>query len=177
MKPTDDPKEIFLTQGRVAIVDDEDYKQVSQYKWCTSKQPNGRFYAIRNISYKETNGKHKMESMHEFILGKPLPGFEIDHKNRNGLDNKRSNLRICTRSFNNANSLKRKQENRGSKYKGVKLMKDERRKKWFARLQINGKVINLGYFYKEMEAAQAYNEAAKMYFGKFARVNEIKEES
>ena len=143
-------KEIPLTQGKVAIVDDEDYKYLSQFKWCAHKVYN-IFYAVRNI---REDGKQKTLQMHTAILGRK-DGFECDHINGNGLDNRRSNLRLVTHRQNEQNRHKKKT----SKYPGIYWNKQN--KKWEALIRINGKRIHLGLFNDEYKAYLAYCKAVK----------------
>lgn len=155
--------EITLSQDKIAIIDDEDYDVVSQYHWHTRKTPHN-FYAVTHI-YKED--KRTTLAMHQLIT---LPNFgqQVDHKNGNGLDNRRENLRIVTHQENNFN---RKYTFGTSKYKGVSWHK--RDNYWQATIKFNKKAKMLGYFKEEKEAALAYNVAAKKYFGEFASLNEI----
>lgn len=155
-------KQIPLTQNKVALVDDEDWELVSQYKWYAHKCDN-QFYARTNI-YKE--GKRTLLSMHQLLTGGKL----IDHINGNGLDNRRENLRPCTTQQNGQNSTSRIGT---SSYKGVSF--DARRNKWFARIYVEKKNKFLGYFADEKIAAIAYNKAATEYFGEFAKLNFIRE--
>lgn len=161
-------KQIPLTQNQYAPVDDADYGWLNRYKWCAIK--NGyTFYAVRAI---RINGKRTTLRMHRLILGLiPGDGKETDHIDQNGLNNQRSNLRICSRSENNQNQ----QAIRGStsQYKGISRSKSD--KKWRARLYLNGQQKHLGYFPSETDAAVAYNRAAKKAFGEFARLNKIEE--
>ncbi len=154
-------KVIELTQGKVALVDDEDFEQLNRYKWCANKNFNN-FYALRTVVLK--GGRHKTIKMHREILGLADPKILIDHRDGNGLNNQRENLRICTNQQNRRNSRKRKRTS--SQYKGVSFFK--RKKKWHARIGINGKLVPLGYFVNEEDAANAYAQAAKKYFGVFA---------
>lgn len=158
-------KEIPLTQGQVALVDDEDYEWLSNRKWCVATK---RVYAMgRDVEEKKNIYMHQLIFKH---YGIEIPeGMEIDHKNGNNLDNQKSNLRPGTRSQNNMNS--RSRENSTSKYKGVSWASHA--KKWRAQLQINKKHCHLGYFETEKDAAIAYNEAALKYFGEFAKLNEM----
>lgn len=146
-------KKILLSQGKFAIVDDCDYKNVKDYNWHFSQ---GR--AKRTGSF-----------LHWDIIGKPEKGFVIDHINRDPLDNRRCNLRICTHRQNILNSSKSK--NNTSGFVGVYWTKD--REKWKAYIKINGKQIGLGRFSDVKEAAMAYNNAAIKYFGEFANLNRI----
>ncbi len=95
--------------------------------------------------------------------------MEVDHINGNGLDNRRKNLRICTRLQNVRNTPKRKDTQ--SKFKGVHFLK--KRDKWIARIQVEGKRINSGYFNTELEAAKRYNELATKYHEEFAYLNPV----
>ncbi len=105
--------------------------------------------------------------MHNLIINTP-DGMEADHINGNTLDNRRSNLRICTRGQNQRN--RRGNLNGTSKYKGVSFKNEN--KKWVAQIGFK-KNMFIGYYKTEIEAALAYNEAAKKYHGKFARLNKI----
>ena len=157
---------ITLTQGKVTLIDDTDYDWLSQWKWHALKHHSGYFYAVRMTP--RINGKQKSIRMHRQILRlEPGDKREGDHKNHNTLDNRRSNLRICT---NRQNSMNRKSiPNTTSKYKGVCW--DKRDKKWKAAIKVNGKVKNLGYFADEEEAALTYNKVATEHFGEFAHLN------
>lgn len=161
-------KEIPLTQGKVALVDDEDYGWLNQWKWCAYKGGNSS-YAVRGI---KKNGKRTLSKMHREILGTPK-GMLTDHRNSNGLDNRRDNLRICNKFQNGMN--RGKNDNNKSGYKGVCWHKAS--KKWRASIHINGKQIHLGLFNANKEAAIIYNEAAIKHFGEFGRLNDIKGDS
>ena len=150
-------KYIPLTQGKQAIVDDEDFERVNQWKWCFHKGNNEKnAYAFRFNSIR----------MHRFILNVPK-GLHVDHINGDTLDNRKKNLRICTQLENNRNTPKRKDTT--NKYKGIHFVKQ--RNKWIARIQVNGKRIHSGYFNTQEEAARRYDEMAKIHFGNFARLN------
>jgi hypothetical protein len=110
----------------------------------------------------------KTISLHRYIMGNP-GGFEIDHIDRNKLNNQKSNLRICTRRQNAANQKFR--ENGTSKYRGVSW--DGRRKTWLSQIRINNKKIRIGGFDTEMDAARAYNAFAKIFHGAFATLNDF----
>jgi len=152
-------KKIPLTQGKFAIVDDEDYEWLSQWKWAY--HPTGTGYAIRFI---QVAGKQKGVLMHRMILDVPHD-METDHINHNGLDNRRTNLRICSHAENMAN--KRKYKNNTSGYIGVYW--DKERGQW--RAQIQGHGIHLGRFNDVKEAARAYDRAASELHGEFALLN------
>lgn len=158
-------KQIPLTKGKFAIVDDEDYESLIGFNWKDS-----RGYAVfRSYEGKKPNGITKWGKtimMHRIIINAP-EGSDVDHINRNTLDNRKCNLRICTRSQNMGNQ--RAQEGKTSKYKGVYWD----RKWWRAAIQCNGIGKKLGYYTKEIDAAKAYNEAALKLFGEFARLNDV----
>lgn len=158
-------RKIPLTQGKFAIVDDEDYEFLSQQKWHTSKR-RGSYYAARATCI---NGKNRLIHMHRVILNPP-PGMESDHINGDGLDNRRCNLRSCTHQDNIRN--RRKKAKASSRYKGVWWAKAGR--KWRAGIWIKGKTKHLGRFTEEDEAARAYNVAAREHFGEFACLNVIR---
>ena len=157
-------KKIPLTQGKYALVDDENFEELNKYKWCTYKHGN-TFYATRGFL---ENGKSVSIKMHRLIL-KARKGETCDHINGNGLDNRRSNLRLCTQAENVRNTRKRHDNTSG--YKGVVWHKYN--KKFTARISIEKKRIELGSFDTAREAALAYNKAAKKHHGKFARLNSI----
>ena len=150
-------KEIKLTQGKVALVDDADYEWLSQWKWTYGG------YAFRMI--RDGTRKQRMIYMHRVIMD-AQPGEQVDHINRDGLDNRRENLRLCSSSQNNGNQRK----TRGSsRFKGVSWHKEGR--KWQTGIKLHGTQRHLGLFTDEVEAAHAYDDAAREKFGEFARVN------
>ena len=149
-------KEIALTKGKTAFVDDEDYERVSQYKWSASVAGGGCFRARCYIL-----GVHVYLS--HFIVGKPEIGV-VDHRDRNALNNTRANLRFCTYSENGANAKIRKSK---TGYKGVWT----HRQKWRAAIRQNGKYFYLGSFETPKQAALAYDAAARERFGEFALTN------
>ncbi len=159
-------KEIVLTQGKVALVDDEDYEELNKHKWCTQNIGHN-FYAVRGI---KANRKKKQLYMHREILKLKTNDSNVDHIDSDGLNNQRNNLRIATYSQNGMNQNKCK-TNSSSKFKGVTWCKTYN--KWLVRIYVNKKKYYLGYFNDEEEAAQAYNEAALEFFGEFARINEL----
>jgi len=152
-------KEIPLTQGQIALVDDEDYEKLSKYKWY-AHMSHGHYYAIRNI-YTQ-NRKRSAVKMHRQIMGN-IPNVQYDHTDGNGLNNCKNNLRRCTHGQNVMNS--RKRANVSSAYKGVYKIQGCNR--WAA--QANKQY--LGLFASEVEAAKAYDKKAKEVFGEFARLN------
>jgi hypothetical protein len=159
-------KELPLSQGRVAIVDDEDYEYLSQWKWCYN---NG--YASRGLTAaekRESGRKSGKVLMHREIMGHPK-GMMIDHINGNGVNNQRSNLRICSTEENAKNQ--RIQRNNTSGFKGVSWIK--RDKKWRAVIYYNGKLRILGTFQIKEEAADAYDRAACELYRDYALPNFI----
>ena len=154
-------KKIKTSQGHVVIVDDIDYPSVFLYKW-QSKKRGKTYYAVRQICIE---GKPVEIALHRQILC-AQKGQHIDHINHNGLDNRRANLRFCTRSQNMGNMLK---QNGSSQYKGVTWKKDSHR--WAAQIQCQKQKLHLGYYKREVDAAIAYDQAALNYFGSFAFIN------
>lgn len=142
-----------------ALVDDD--FELSGNKFVSS-QCGKKFYAARN---KRIDGKNKREFLHRIIMEAGI-GDIVDHKNRDTLDNRKENLRICTQSQNCANSAKKLSSN---KYKGVTFHK--RLNKFSVRLMVNYKNLYFGLFRNEIDAAKKYDEVAKKYFGEFARTN------
>lgn len=161
-------KVISLSRGYFTIVDAEDYSELSQYKWHHVKG-----YAVRSEVY-QINGQTKRRTirMHRAIL-KPGDDWQVDHINRNKLDNRKSNLRLCTTQENTRNVGPIK--NTTSIYKGVYWSK--KAGKWIAQIHHNYKKKRIGTFECEHEAAEAYNKAAKEIHGDFAYINEIKRPS
>ncbi len=158
---------IELTKGKKVIIDDEDYILISRYKWHTLKT-NVNYYAATNIGGRK-NRKYIL--MHRLIMH-ANDERDVDHINYNGLDNRKINLRLCSRK----NNIRRKNKcikPCSSQYKGVWWRKDT--KKWAAEITVDGKKIALGCFMNEIEAAQAYNHAATEYFGEFKRLNIIED--
>ena len=163
-------KTIELTKGKVALVDDSWYDELSQYKWHASYEPHTKsFYALRNSP--SLFGKRKRILMHRVIMN-TLNGMQVDHIDHDTLNNQTANLRNCTHSENMHNS--RKPGNNTSGYKGVSW--NRKRKEWCAQIRL-GKVIFLGYFTDPIEAATAYDQAAKELHGEFARLNFAEDEN
>ena len=150
------------------VVDKEDYEQyqLNRYKWCVHNNYGRGLYAKTNI--KKHDGKHTTLYLHRLIMGNGKEN--VDHKDGNGLNNCRENLRMATRSQNQGN----RKSNKGSmsKYKGVSFHKVI--KKWCARISIKGRDNSIGYYEDEESAAIAYNHKAKEVFGEYARLNVIK---
>jgi len=156
-------KEIPLTQGQVALVDDEDFERLSQFKWSARKYGN-TFYAGRQIRLRKD--KQTVSYMHREIMNAPT-GIQVDHINGdNRLNNQKENLRFCTNQQNGFN-VRHPHKNKKFAVKGVSWHK--RDKKFYARIQPNGKLICLGSFNVLGDADSAYRIAEEKYFGEFAR--------
>lgn len=149
-------KSIPLTRGKFALVDDEYFEWLNQWKWTYHKG-----YASRKG---ETRGREIY--MHRIIAETPDGSF-TDHIDLNKLNNQKANLRICSRSQNKCNMGLRKDNTSG--YKGVRL--DKNRMVWQARIVYCGKRKSLGYYKTVEEAAQVYDIYAEKYYGEFARFN------
>jgi hypothetical protein len=151
-------KYVYLTNSPLrAIVDDEDYKLIYKHNWYLDLHGN-----VQTRIHPKTYG------IHSIIMNTTQ---EIDHKNRNKLDNRKENLRICTRSQNECN----RGPNNGRKYKGICWR--ESSKAWEVAIRKDGKRYYGGYFKTEEAAARAYDRLAKKYHGEFAYLNfpEVKE--
>jgi hypothetical protein len=159
-------KKIPLTQGKFALVDDENYEDLIQFKWCAHRGRN-TFYAVRNVYIGK---KRRLEWMHRRILGLKFGDGKItDHTNHNGLNNQKKNIRICTNKENCRN--RKTLYSNISGYKGVSWHKLA--KKWQVRIRVDYQLKHLGYFNNKVKAAQVYNDAAITHFGKFAKLNKI----
>lgn len=157
-------KEIVLTQGKVTLVDDEDYDWLNQFKWYVIR-PYKIYYAQRHLKRKENQRQHQY--MHRLIMNAQL-GQAIDHVNCDGLDNRKVNLRFATPSQNNGNWYKYAGS---SVYKGVYWYKQTH--KWRANINKDRRHLHLGYFDDEREAARAYDKAALELYGEYARLNNV----
>lgn len=153
-------KEITLSNGAICKVDDEDYDWLSKYTWSYKT----RGYAMR--CDRSRGDRFRNVQMHREILN-AKPGTVVDHINGDTLDNRKSNLRVCTQSQNTQNSKRRRDNVSG--YKGV----HPNGRNWAAQIKVNGTQIHLGTFKTKEEAARVYNEAAALHFGTFARLNEV----
>ena len=160
-------KEILLSKGYVTVVDDEDYAELTQHKWCVINDAPPRMYAMR--AERMPNGTRRYLLMHRVIMQVPK-GLCVDHINGDPLDNRRENLRICTVSQNLMNQRIQKRA-KSSRHKGVSWNK--LRNKWYAKIKQDGQSYHLGVFDDEDDAARVYNAAAIERFGEFALLNEI----
>jgi hypothetical protein len=152
--------EIPLSRGLIAIVDVDVYDYLMQWKWFATLRPSGDgYYAVARI-----NGESNHTPMHHLIVHVP-EGMEVDHKDGNGLNNVRSNLRVCTHQQNLFNRRKNRSSTTG--YKGVTPHRD----KFQAQIGFNGKNIYLGLFPTAKEAHEVYVAKARELFGDFANIN------
>jgi hypothetical protein len=158
-------KEIQLTQGQVAIVDDWRFDELNRYKWYAKWDSSTQSFRAMH-AFRLESGKQKVVFMHSYIMCTPS-GMVTDHINRDALDNREENLRICTNQQNLCN--RPKQVNNTSGYKGVYYYKSSG--KWRAQITIDRKRTGIGYFNTAIEAAQAYDRVAKEQYGDFAFLN------
>lgn len=154
-------KEIQLTQGYVALVDDEDYERMMQWKWCYSSSG----YAVRT---ERDNRGQRGVTMHRQIM-KARNNQEVDHINGNRFDQRRCNLRLCGKHKENTRNRKCNNNNTTG-YKGVTHY-PHKHLKFRARIQVEKHMISLGLFETAHDAAKAYDDAAKIYHGQYARLN------
>ena len=158
-------KQIALSKGQFALVDDDKYEELASHKWCV----NAQGYARRSSTKQEREaGTASQIRMSRYLLG--VSSTELcDHINGDRLDNRCENLRKATKSQNMANS--KMHVKTSSIFKGVYRYKAN--KKWQAYIGANGIQVHLGCFYSERDAALAYNTAAMKLFGEFARLNDL----
>lgn len=157
---------IPLTQGKVTVIDFEDFEKVRHYSWTADIGWGNTWYA-----HGRAPGSRKVVLLHRVLMD-ALPGEMIDHEDRDGLNNRRYNLRSATRAQNAQNKIKR---NGASRFKGVCFEKSS--DKWRVRITVEDHRKSLGRYTSEMDAAKAYDAAANKYFGEFARLNFPKETS
>jgi hypothetical protein len=150
---------ISLTMGKVAIVDAADFEWLSQWVWSAVRSKTG-WYATRA-------GENGPERMHRLVMGVSDSRVLVDHRDRDGLNNRRGNLRVCTNAQNMRNSAKRRNNTTG--YKGVVLQKPSGR--FLARITTDRVETHLGTFDTAYEAALAYDAAARRQHGEFACTN------
>lgn len=171
---------IEVKGGLFAIVDSDIVDELKKYRWCIHKKSNGHYIHVYRWEQRKDGRWHRIKLTHH-IMGSPKPGCGWDHANGNNLDNRRSNLREATQQQNSQNMRVRRIRNRqrpkASRYKGVSYAlvhkRDTLTKPWRSRIRVNGRLVNIGWFKSEEEAAEAYNKAASKYFGEFACLNQI----
>lgn len=151
---------IPLTQGLVALVDQADAQILNQFKWCATRR-GATWYAVRGTYLPD--GRRTLMYMHTAITGY----HRTDHVNGDGLDNRRCNLRAVTQAENMKNT--RRPSNNSSGFKGVCW--DRKRRIWRAYIKVSGHQRHLGYFPNPIDAAIAYDRAARRDFGEYAAVN------
>jgi hypothetical protein len=166
---------IPLQSGLSTIIDAEDLSLIQKYTgWYAHKSQNGKFY-VRGYDpagYIPILRKQKAVKMHRVIMRVNDPKVFVDHKNHNGLDNTKLNLRLCNQSQNQQNRSGAA-KNSASKYLGVSLHKRKNGVMFTASIRLNGKSKTLGRFKSDREAALKYNEAATIHFGEFASLNKL----
>lgn len=153
--------EVPLTQGLVALVDEVDADAVLAHRWHAHRDTRNNFYALRSV--RRPDGKQATLPLHTFLTGWPL----VDHRNGDGLDNRRSNLRAATNAENQRN--RGLPANNTSGYKGVTWNKPAG--KWQAGIRVDGRLLALGRYTDPEAAARAYDAAALLHFGEFAWLN------
>ncbi len=159
--PNDEVRHIGLTGGRFAVVDVADYEQLSKYRWSWLKTHGANGYARRCEG-------NKTILMHRQILKAPK-GMMVDHIDGNGLNNRRSNLRLCTPQQNQCNRCVSRARQKQGLFKGVHHRTDSG--KPCARITHRGKTLCLGVFDTDVEAAKAYDRKAIELHGEFAYLN------
>lgn len=147
---------LSLANGRgLALVDADVVSSLPHLNWCLGAS-----------GYAQAKVEGRTLALHSLVVSAP-EGYEIDHRNRDKLDNRRANLRVCTRAENNAN--RRPKRGASSAYKGVSW--DKRRLRWVAQIMVNRRNRFLGSFFDELDAARRYDEAARELFGYYAYLN------
>lgn len=158
---------LYIGSDTYTEVDDEDYYWLSQWNWCTAKIKN-KVYVRRSKKKGVLKSGVKYEVfLHRVVMKCTDSNLVVDHIDNNSLNNKKSNLRICTKAENNRNTSSHK--NSTSKYLGVTY--DKTRKKWNAQLMVNGKRVLTKRYTTEIEAAKAYDIAAAEHAGQYANLN------
>lgn len=159
-------RKIPLTQGKIALVDDEDYEYLMQWKWQAFYQQNTHSFIARRMTSKRKEGERKSIIMHRIIMN-AQKGQIIDHINHDTLDNRKENLRFCTHSENMQNRTI--QSNNKARYKGIYWRKS--RNCWEVRVHKNCKLKRVKCVHDKIEAALVYDEFAEEVHGEFAKLN------
>lgn len=155
-------KTIQLTQNKIALVDDEDFEKINRHKWHVLKTKNN-WYAVTK---EKNNRKHRKSFLlHRVVLNAPV-GLQVDHKDGNGLNNQKENLRLCSLAQNHQ-AFQTKSKNSTSRFRGVRFKKNA----WDAQIKTKGKSFHLGCYKTEEDAARAYDKKARELFGEFAATN------
>jgi hypothetical protein len=157
------PKEVLLTNHDTTTVDETELSRVQEHKWFAKQDhKNKKWYVARTVD---------CVYLHRFIMG-AKKGEQVDHRDGNGLNNQKSNLRFCNHAQNQHNQ-QIKRFKKTSTYKGVH--RPIKWNMWVATIQVNNTTKYIGHFQKEIDAARAYDIAALKYYGEFARLNFPKE--
>jgi len=157
-------RQVPVSGGYTATVDDDDYQKVIAFRWGALRNiGSDRVYARTTM---RVGAKKSQVLMHRLVTNAPL-GMQVDHINHDTLDNRKDNLRVCTNAQNAHN--RRKHRGGSSQYKGVSW--DKRHEKWLAQIQVDKKKRCLGYYEAEADAARAYDAVAREHFGEFANTN------
>lgn len=157
-------KQIILSQGKFALVDDIDFEELNKFKWY-ARPSRKTFYATRNSNPRKL--RLPQIQMHRVIIGKIPEGKEVDHIDGDGLNNQRYNLRLCTQSENSKN--KSMYKNNKSGYKGVSW--NTRDKKWDSSARLNKKAKRIGQFKNIEDAILARKHFIDINYGEFVRKN------
>jgi len=154
----------IIVSNKIVLIDTEDYGKIREYKWYIAHG-----YVSASIPNPIDKARQYQQRLHRLLLGlEPYDKIQVDHINRNKLDNRKSNLRTCTLQQNRQNTMRNTNK---SGYHGVCWKK--KNKKWCAATCFNGMVKYIGLFKTKEEAALAYNKKAKELFGEFAYLNEV----
>lgn len=161
-------RKILLSRGMFALVDDEDFYEINGLRWCAHRN-HGLWNACHEI--RVSRGFRFNLYMHRVVLNAPMD-MEVDHINHDGLDNRKCNLRLCTRSQNCSNARLLSRSTSG--YKGVTWKKAN--KAWCAQICHKLQKIHIGLFDDAKEAARAYDVTALNLYGDFACINFSRED-